>query len=565
MPRRVALPPPGWTPPSKVDETGLRVTVANEGGLRSKVVDLRDLPGSEGLRRDLALALAYLNGPAGTWKRLANFRGVRPPLRTLLIFMESRGIETFADLTASAWNEYRIDVQDNSRASARNLGVTGTVVRCVPALPELTLRTTMLRRPLRRRKPQPTYTGDEFNAIRRSAQLTVRQAYRRISRNADLLARLDRDDLTPAEALKAKALHEVAMWGRPSTRVGYQCLGAVGLKGQINARNPILAIARSSLFLTSSEALAGAALLICSEGFNVSVIDELDVPSGAATSAEETGAWTVRTDKPRRGAARRFNTSVLPENGDDSPGKFMRWLIGATAPGREFLSRDAEPESRLIIWWGVTHAEARPRAGVPIKRGTTTSWWPEAVTPLCNLAMLHRTYITRINRKPAHHTRRTHLQDYLLLDRATREEMAPVIEAGLLAAIAEGRRRLQITLTTGATDPAKDTVLASCADFEHHPDTGLRCGDSFLTCLMCRNAVATPRHLPRLVALREALEELRSALDPELWEAHFAGAYFSLLALFETRLSQPLVESARGQISAPDRANVRALLNGVYL
>jgi hypothetical protein len=46
---------------------------------------------------------------------------------------------------------------------------------------------------------------------------------------------------------------------------------------------------------------------------------------------------------------------------------------------------------------------------------------------------------------------------------------------------------------------------------------------SFLLCFACPNALATDRHLPRIVYLHEAMTGLRSALDPAAWRIDWAG------------------------------------------
>lgn len=55
-----------------------------------------------------------------------------------------------------------------------------------------------------------------------------------------------------------------------------------------------------------------------------------------------------------------------------------------------------------------------------------------------------------------------------------------------------------------------DTATGACLDHLHSPFTpaGSACTASFLTCLACPNAVATPAHLPRLVTLEIALDNL---------------------------------------------------------
>lgn len=561
--RGIALPPPGWEPPSVIDESGLRVTISNEDGAGSRVFDLSEMPGSERLRRDLAKAIAVLNGPNGSWRRVASFTGVEGRLATLLKFADRRGVTSFSRLTPAVWNDYRLAL-DNEYASRSVLTILQSVcpvIRKIPTLPAATAKATYRRRPPVVDREQETYSPADFAAIQRAAQGAVHAAYRRITANTDLMARRGDPDLDAASAAKAEALFELSTTGRLVTAKSFRDLGAELIRYE--RRRPDLTAARAQLFLTPAESLACAVLLICHEGYNVSVVEQMTVPNRAATAADDWDAWTTETDKPRRGANGRFATDLLVDDGSDSsPGRAMRWIRAATDPARNYFLATGVSEDRLILFW--TKRDKQPSRGFTYFRGAADSWWPQDVSPVCQLAMLHRTFVTQISRQPVHHSRKTHLDRYLLLDKKTREQMAPLIEDGLRRGLMEARERLKIQLVDSDTDPDKDTPVASCGDFEHHPKTGLRCRESFLMCLLCTNASAAPRHVKRLVVLHDALDNLRSVCDADLWAEHFAPYYLSLMAFLENDLTPAAIEQARAQATDADRAEIDALLQGGY-
>ncbi|MER5915561.1 hypothetical protein ABT124_35285 [Streptomyces sp. NPDC001982] len=91
----------------------------------------------------------------------------------------------------------------------------------------------------------------------------------------------------------------------------------------------------------------------------------------------------------------------------------------------------------------------------------------------------------------------------VLPDAASTEDLR---EAGL----AEGTAR---ELATGALDTAR----AACQDHDHHPETGTACGDSFLSCFTCGNCLVTKTHLPRLLAVLDALAALRQRMSEDEW------------------------------------------------
>ena len=73
-----------------------------------------------------------------------------------------------------------------------------------------------------------------------------------------------------------------------------------------------------------------------------------------------------------------------------------------------------------------------------------------------------------------------------------------------------------------------DTAWSACEDFQHHPETGKPCGDSFLLCFLCGNCLITQDHLPRLLALLEALGRLRQRMSEEEWWRRYGLAWVAV-------------------------------------
>ncbi len=98
-------------------------------------------------------------------------------------------------------------------------------------------------------------------------------------------------------------------------------------------------------------------------------------------------------------------------------------------------------------------------------------------------------------------------------------------------------------------------------DFTHSPFTpdGQACTASFLMCLACPNAVATPAHLPRLLALRDALDNLAS-VNPARFERLYREHRQRLEHLLCTRATEADRAAAARLISDTDRALVERLL-----
>ena len=74
-------------------------------------------------------------------------------------------------------------------------------------------------------------------------------------------------------------------------------------------------------------------------------------------------------------------------------------------------------------------------------------------------------------------------------------------------------------LAQALADGALDTATGACLDFTNSPSglPGQPCTASFLDCLVCPNAIATRRHLPRLAWLHQA------ARDASRWTRSHSG------------------------------------------
>lgn len=73
-----------------------------------------------------------------------------------------------------------------------------------------------------------------------------------------------------------------------------------------------------------------------------------------------------------------------------------------------------------------------------------------------------------------------------------------------------------------------DTAWTACADHDRHPATGTVCGDSFLDCFHCGNCLVTRDHLPRLVALLDALGERRQQISELDWWKRYGPAWVAV-------------------------------------
>jgi hypothetical protein len=107
-----------------------------------------------------------------------------------------------------------------------------------------------------------------------------------------------------------------------------------------------------------------------------------------------------------------------------------------------------------------------------------------------------------------------------------------------------------------------DTATAACTDFADspHADRGRPCPASFLLCLGCRNAIGTPRHLPRLVYLHSCLDSLRGTVSEAVWDLDWREHWLRLESLLRANTTGAQQADALARLTARDRTLIDDLL-----
>lgn len=94
-------------------------------------------------------------------------------------------------------------------------------------------------------------------------------------------------------------------------------------------------------------------------------------------------------------------------------------------------------------------------------------------------------------------------------------------------------------------DSALDTGWSACADHDRHPLTQQPCQVSFLDCFHCGNCLITRDHLPRLLALTDALAQRRRELSEEQWWQRYGPAWVAIRQDILTRFTPAELEQAQ--------------------
>jgi hypothetical protein len=80
-------------------------------------------------------------------------------------------------------------------------------------------------------------------------------------------------------------------------------------------------------------------------------------------------------------------------------------------------------------------------------------------------------------------------------------------------------------------------------------------------CFACPNAVATGRHLPRIVYLHRALEDLRSAVDTGTWAMDWADHHGRVADLVRAHTTDTERVALQAQVTDQDRELIDRMLD----
>jgi hypothetical protein len=593
---RASLPSPGFTPPTRISSDGLSVRFTDETSGRSGEIDLRAFPGPVLVRQEIVVALSLLTDGVHGWRSKRTVAGGRAALSQFLRWLAQVGIQSLAEFTSDHWTAYDVWARENFSANTHwnDTGRVRTVLRNAPAVPAATRPALSARRGAGpQHNDQESYSSEDFLTLSSNAAFVIRRAHARITRNYSFVQRLAVDDptLSPDERRYATALTTLMdTTGQvPGDVVGLLRRGGVAPRqGGRGRRYPDLTDLlpglnfptwRNLLFLAPEEALAAVVVLIVDRGYNESVATSLTV--GADDLAVSDDGLRIRvayTDKPRRGQAARAEHEVYVSDG--SPGsetrQFKRLLrvVEATDPARDYAARHGSPTDTLVLYFGRgpvrEDRDAHSRAvapslytGLPFYTSRSGAQWVQATGVSLDLSRLRHTFVV-LNRRPTHHSLQTHVTNYLSLDPAERVRADDVARQAFERRNSEFEQDFRSRIADDAdAAEANDTVTASCEDIDHNPDTGEPCRENFLTCLTCSNAIVTPRHLPRLAKIHEALTDLRTTLTPASWERwaeHFLRLDYFLKV--KAGLSEDALRDCARRATQRDDRLVRELLRG---
>jgi hypothetical protein len=570
--RAAALPQPGYTEPQRlvITSTEVRVEAFPEDGSAPRDIDLSALPVARSMQEWLASAVAAATGPSGTLRTRASHHNVKSMLMRF-----TRHLASFS------WPPQRPDqlrrahidgfILAGGRALHRDLGGLRSLLRQAQPPPpdEFWARLSTASTPKISGRLS-SYSEAEFRRIMSRCKRELRAAATRIRHANEHLAAWRDEHISLAD----RDTWEYGFLLDHLDRHGDIPRSANGTPHRSVHRHGGTEALTAALYLTYDEMVAATVLLICLTGQNLSTLEAATIehlrPDG---HTEGTASALVDLVKPRRGSRSAHMSVVWSQTAPDgsrssdqldTPFGVFTLLTELGNAGRTRLGTN-----RLLVFY--THRGGPRgrglRAGLP--HSAIWLWSRTGANLLCDpvpgadepAAPLHldarrlRLTFLELYQRPVAQTERTLANQYLARNRGNIAEYQRLVATVLDQQVAAARaiRPMPVLTTTdmvkAETDPAAhglatetvadlvagrlDTVLAGCIDNRNGPHNaaGQPCTASFLLCLSCPCARATPAHLPTQVLVHDELHARRSRMTPLDWAQRYGTAATQLADL----------------------------------
>lgn len=467
-----------------------------------------------------------------------------------------------------------------------------------------------------------SYTRGEVRRIVQAARNDLRAAAKRIRASQELLSQWRRGAInrdTEKQTWERGYLLDCLATSDDVPRLATER----GTQAAIVKRSGGIRGLQHALHLSQFEVAAAVVLLIVLTGLNGGVLARLTIKQERADSGSDEPAITIiDAVKPRRGQRARFMSVPLvnipsaasgqsEQSGQDHADTSRRAVDDLTTSKGVYsllleltaVARNVSGSRRLCLWCATgtgTPRVPRPfsiREGLPAFAvpawGRSVGMTADAVDAsgvpeslVVTQPRLRLTFVQR-HQRPVAHASHTLANDYLIRDRGAVSEYQQVVAETQHDQVTRARQNLRLRVLprealeqaarnlpatahelglstsalAGILDRSLDTVLASCIDFMHSPFTedGQPCDASFLMCLSCPCARATPEHLPLLLETCDQIEERRRDLTPAAWVRLYAGPHAQLTDVIR-QFDPATIDAARSKITERGRDLVQRLL-----
>lgn len=600
---RAEVPATSYRRPQRTDDTGTMIAVVGEDGGTLGTYNFGRYPAAGSLRQSLVQGFLKATSSGGRWRTSGSCFNGYTVIGNFLRFVtkEHPEVAGIDDVGPEIWLSWRTDLEKRVKWPGQ-VNLLRALLTDVSGVPEATSQALRDRAPKPRARSYNAYSREEFARIKRTYTNYVIAADQRIAANVKILMNYwsgqedPQDEPYRARRIdwsKGRILDHLAATGQlPDVMRSGHHLPLLKEHFELTE----LQRPRNLLHPSPTEIMALVALMICERGYNSSVIFSMEVPTLASGLPTESNrpVYSAHLDKPRRGPTRRYFTNNF--SGDES--RLMERVIRMTQPARHTLEQLGFPTNQLFIALA-SHTTRHP-SGLFLTDWSTPQM---VVNPLSKQApvltddgsALHLN-LRRLRLTEQVHSQRSRQNSQVVSEEiyrrsepATVDQATPVILKGQQEALLHAQAFVEIrtvssqeiassndrvttlserlgisrTMTQSLIKGSLDTATTACIDFFHSPfssDNNGACTSSFLMCFACDNAVATPQHLPRLVALHDALQAISSTVIPDRWTREFSPHFARLQNLLSRLATDAELVEARRSITDETRNLVTRLI-----
>ncbi|WP_432140047.1 hypothetical protein [Streptomyces sp. bgisy154] len=572
--RRASLPDAGHKIPEPLSADGLVVRHYNAQG-RVREYDFATLPVAEPMQRSLAALFAARCRP-GRWNSHDSSESPFEGLRVFAKFVSKleESPRDLDELSVAQLKRWRVS-QSGSNGGYYVFTSTARLLRADARLQSGPVAEELARRMIVPKSRVQSYSEADFDQVRLAARRQFRAALLRIEDNAAHLQQWRQGAFTEGSRpwLLGEALDILARTGdvpRYATSDGQRSIPR-RYQEVLGGRRSEVTWQR--LFPTRLEVFGLGVLMMAEYGWNLSVIDHLEVPRASPDpGGDGHPTYRIPLDKPRA-AGSRYETRNVTDDGADSKGRLITQALAATRFARGYVAQHAPEVDRLLVWRskfpGRPFRNSQRQApvgpfGFGIQKDHVAEWANLEGLSGSPFQRGRRTVTAVDRREPLQHGQDTHDMNYALVDERVRADAVEVIAAGAEDAANRARRAVLVAQIRDTPDPGDvSTATADCSDFDAgpHPAPDGGCGASFLACLACENARVHPGHHPRLVHLHQSLTSLRSVLPEPVWRREWADPHARLEDL-RRKLGDGPWKQASAHVTDADRTLIDLLLTG---
>lgn len=586
--------------PDQVSQDGFTVTVHGENGEQYGDFIFDSVHAPDGLVRDLVKAFSRATSSEGRWRSRNTVKEAASLLRRFAqdISISNPDLMSMSEFSAEMWWQWRAKIIERTRWPGQ-VNMARALLYEVDILPETTRKALATRAKKPKKRTYCAYTVVEYRRIYATAWKVVRQAKIRISENLKYLEDWKLGD-------EAKDTHRLpiknTLWSKGELldymmRVGRFPGGNVP-HYRIDEFREFLGVTESgsvtqAIFATTPEILSLIILLSCERGYNLSVINNFTTDASTLDfENNEVTAVSQGLDKPRRGPSARFSSTSLT-------GKAARiWRIAMyiTQPARDHLMLSGIKTDKVFVG-RVLEGCAGSNFKIDWSEcNSVVQVWQKRYSSLIGSGEPLRLDFRRIrltNQVIRQHANQNSDQVseevYRRTDPITLEMARNVILSGQQDAVNDSKAVVAIRLIRAdelssslenvqtiskklGVSQARvkqllkgrlDTATLACIDNNNSPfdEHGKSCSVSFFKCFSCKNAIATSNHLPRLVTLLDALNEIRTCVSDDIWFLDYSqvrSQIVNLLNEFSTSQEQAI---ARKSVKQQDIEMIKMLLD----